>query len=290
MTFHRLKTTINLPTTLGQQPLFHSKVLVPTLQQFGLDDKEITAYLRLLKYGATRASTLAYLLAQPRTTIQHILERLEKQNLVLKTRDRNTYLYSAVHPEELLELLEVQKRKKNYEFQKLTNDLETVMPQLLGMMQTNRHIPNVQFYRGKAGVHQVLFDTLNSKTNLKDFANIDSMFKHVKDINDEYVAAREKTTLKKRSLLLDTPFARSIYESQGYSPKSHAGYKWINSQLYPFTIEMNIYDGKVSYLTYVENDLIGVIIENDYIYQMHDSIWNLLWDTLPEVDFKTTKQ
>ena len=47
---------------------------------------------------------------------------------------------------------------------------------------------------------------------------------------------------------------------------------------------MNIYDGKVSYLTYVENDLIGVIIENDYIYQMHDSIWNLLWDMLPMPD------
>ncbi len=44
---------------------------------------------------------------------------------------------------------------------------------------------------------------------------------------------------------------------------------------------MNIYDGKVSYLTYVRNEIIGVIIENDYIYQMHNSMWNLVWDLLP---------
>lgn len=257
-------------------------MLVKTLQHFGLDEKETAAYLRLLKYGGTRASTLAYLLAQPRSSVQNILTRLEKQNLVVKTRDKNTYIYSPVHPEEFIEILEVKKRKKNYEYQKLANELEKVMPQMLGMMQTDRHIPSVQFYRGRAGVHQVLFDTLNSRTNLKDFANIDSMFKYVKDINAEYVKAREKTTLKKRSLLLDTPFARKVYESQKYSPKSHAGYKWINSQRYPFTIETNIYDGKVSYLTYVENDLVGVIIENDYIYQMHNSMWDLIWDSLPD--------
>jgi hypothetical protein len=59
------------------------------------------------------------------------------------------------------------------------------------------------------------------------------------------------------------------------------GYKWIKSELYPFALEMNIYDGKVSYITYVENDFTGVIIENEHIYRMHDSMWNLIWDMLP---------
>ncbi len=94
--------------------------------------------------------------------------------------------------------------------------------------------------------------------------------------------SEKKTQIKKRSLLLDTPFAHKVYESGKYSPISHIGYKWIDHELYPFSIEMNIYDGKISYLTYVENDFIGVIVENDYIYRMHDSIWNMLWKMLPE--------
>lgn len=256
-------------------------MLIPTLKKFGLDDKEINLYLRLLKFGSMRASSLAYLIKQPRSTVQHILERLEKQNLVSKSHEKNALIYSAINPQELMNLLEMRRRNTDYQFKKTSQDLEKVMPQLLGMMQTNRHVPNVQFYRGREGIRKVLFDTLNSKTELKDFANVDAMFQHVKDINDEYIGKREKTSVKKRSLLLDTPFARKIYESGTYSPKSHLGYKWIDSELYPFTIEMNIYDGKISYLTYVENDLIGVIIENDYVYQMHNSIWNLIWDKLP---------
>lgn len=148
------------------------------------------------------------------------------------------------------------------------------------MMESHRPLPSVKFFRGREAVRTILFDTLNSKTELKDFANIDAMFKYVEDINTEYVEAREKTTVTKRSLLLDTPFARTIYESDTYSPKSHKGYKWINSMLYPFALEMNIYDGKISYITYVENDFTGVIIENETIYKMHDSMWNLIWDTL----------
>ncbi len=80
-----------------------------------------------------------------------------------------------------------------------------------------------------------------------------------------------------------------IYESGKYSPKSHHGYKWIDRELYSFTIEMNIYDGKVSYLTYVKDDFVGVIIENEHIYRMHDSIWNMLWDFLPAVKVKGKK-
>ena len=92
---------------------------------------------------------------------------------------------------------------------------------------------------------------------------------------------KTKHPVTKRSLLLDTPFARQVYESGNYSTKSHKGYKWINNALYPFALEMNIYDGKVSYITYVENDFVGVIIENEHIYRMHDSMWLMAWDLLP---------
>lgn len=252
------------------------------LQKLGLDEKEINIYLQLLKIGQNRASVIAYQLKLPRTTVQNILIRLEDQKLVMKIIDKNSFIFSATHPDNLSQIVEMQKRKQDYEFNRTIEELKKISPELIGMMKSNKLIPNVKFYQGLDGVREVLFDTLTSKTELKDFANIDSMFQYVKDINNEYVAEREKTDIKKRSLLLDTPFAHKIYESGTYSPKSHIGYKWINRELYPFTIEMNIYDGKVSYLTYVKDEFIGVIIQNDYIYQMHDSIWNILWDFLPE--------
>jgi predicted transcriptional regulator len=262
-------------------------MLQETLQQFGLDDKEIAVFLRLLKFGELRASALAYQMSLPRTTIQNILLRLEHEELVTKHFQKNTAIYAALPPEEVLLTWETRERRRSDEFKKNLGNFKKIMPELESMMRSNRTLPGVRFYRGMDGIRKVLLDTLTSKTELKDFANIDAMFQVIKPVNDEYVAEREKLVAKhpwltKRSLLLDTPFARQVYESGSYSPKSHKGYKWLPAGKYFFSLEMNIYDGKISYLTYVENDLVGVIIENDTIYQMHSALWDLLWDTLPE--------
>lgn len=251
------------------------------LKQFGLNDKEIEVYLELIKQGDARASVLGYRLNQPRSTVQNILRKLEEEDLLTKHQHGNTYIYSARHPEELTTIADQKKWAAAKKYDKLKDDLEEVYPDLLNLMNLNHSVPNVRVFRGREAAHKILFDTLESKTELKDYANIDNMFKYVQDINDEYVTAREKTDIKKRSILLDTPFARKVYESGKYSCSSHAGYKWISQDLYPFALEMNIYDGKVSYITYVENDFTGVIIQNQHIYQMHNSMWQALWDLLP---------
>lgn len=261
-------------------------MLTDVLTSLGLDDKERSIYLELLKRGPSRASVLSYHVNLPRTTVQNILLRLEREKLASKRIEKNVFIFAASDPENLLKIVDIKKRQETAKYERLRDDLQAIMPQMISMMQSNKNLPSVKFYRGRDAVRTILFDTLSSKTELKDFANIDAMFQYVKDINDEYVAAREKTMktkrpITKRSLLLDTPFAHQVYESGRYSPKSHKGYKWIKSSLYPFALEMNIYDGKVSYITYVEDDFTGVIIENEHIYRMHDSMWNLIWDMSP---------
>lgn len=267
-------------------------MLQETLQHFGLDDKEIAVFLRLLKFGEIRASALAYQMGLPRTTVQNILLRLEQEELITKHFQKNTAIYSALPPEEVLLTWQMRERRRADEAKKNLSDFQKILPELESMMRTNKTLPGVRFYRDIDGIQKVLRDTLTSKTELKDFANIDAMFQIIKPVNDAYVAEREKLVgkhpwLTKRSLLLDTPFARKIYESGTYSPKSHKGYKWLpkggpGGKPYFFSLEMNIYDGKISYLTYVENGLVGVIIENDTIYQMHNALWDMLWDSLPD--------
>lgn len=256
-------------------------MLEEVLAKLGLGEKDTRVFLALLERRSARASDLARQLRLPRTTVQNVLLRLERQSFVSQVGEKNAQCYSAVHPETLLDLYRSQTREQIRSLQQTETELAQVVPQIMGMLHSAKAIPQVRFFRGREGARQVLHDTLNSKTELKDFANIDAMFEVIKDINDAYVAEREKTTVTKRSLLLDTAFARKVYEGGHYSPKSHRGFKWMANELYPFTIEMNIYDGRVSYLTYVQEDLVGVIIENEHIYRMHDSMWNLIWDLLP---------
>jgi len=252
------------------------------LKELGLDEMEIAVYLQLLQNETNRVSTVAYQLKEPRTTVQSVLHRLEEKELSTKIFEKNTALYSPTNPEELLQLVETQKKKAERKFKETKGKLEKALPELQGMMKSNKNLPSIKFYRGKDGIRKVLFDTLTSKTELKGFINADAMDDQVLAINQEYVEERESSNVKKRAFILDTPHARDIRESGLYSPKSYIAWKWINKDLYPFSIEVNIYNGKISYLTYIEGDLVGVIIKNDHIYEMHKSMWNLIWDLLPD--------
>jgi len=258
----------------------NEEFFVPVLEKLGLSSKEIGVYSMLLKRPSLTPGEIAKKLGIPRTTAQNILLRMEREGFAIPAREKGKLTYYAEHPDSILLRYRRTKNEIVSKYSKIEEELETAVPQLIGLMHSAKSIPQVRFFKGMEGAKEVLWDTLSSKTELKDFANIDAMFEIIKDINNEYVAAREKTQVTKRSLLLDTPFARSVYEGKCYSPKSHRGYKWISQDRYPFVTEMNIYDGKISYLTYVREEIVGVIIENDFIYQMHDSIWNLLWDSL----------
>ena len=251
-------------------------------EQLGLGEKESEAYECLLQNGAMKASEVARRLGLPRTTTQHILSRLEREQVVVKALENRSFVYSALNPEHFISLLTQRKKEALLNYDSSIEEVKSLIPELLNVMQSAKSVPEMRVYRGRQGMREVLFDTLTSKTELKDFTNVDAMYTYFKEGNDEYVSVRETTNITKRSILLDTEFAREIYQSGEYSPKSHKGYKWIPSDLYTFSIEMNIYDNKVSYLNYVENDLIAVIIENEHIFQLHNSLWDLLWNLLPE--------
>jgi len=251
------------------------------LKEIGLDHKEIILYKNLLSIGSARASVLAYHTKFPRTTVQNVLLRLEKMDLLHKHLEENMYVYVAISPDDLKRSIKKRKKLETKKYDKMLSDLDLVMPEMMSLLAVNKGLPKIQLLKGRDAVRKVLFDTLKSKTEIKGYVNVEAMFDQVKDINDEYVAAREKSNVKKRGILLDSPEARAGHQLGLYSPNSYIDQKWVNAEMYPFSIETNIYDGKVSFITYVENDFVGVIIENDHIYQMHESMWNLIWDMLP---------
>ena len=68
-------------------------MITTILKKLDLTEKEIEVYLELLKIGLSRASVIAYKIAEPRTTVQSILLKLEEKNLVTKFLDKNTYIF-----------------------------------------------------------------------------------------------------------------------------------------------------------------------------------------------------
>ncbi len=244
----------------------YEEILIKT----GLSADQAKMYEVLLKGGSMPASKAAMKAGLKRGLGYKVIEQLMEMGLVEKI-DRKVALYIATHPSKINELI-----------QKKTNELKITEASLsgtLGLMISDYNLnsgkPNIRFFEGESGVKKVLEDSLYSREEILSYSDIISIQKYIKNINEWYVDQREKKGILKRAILLDTPEARKVLASYH---KEITNIKLIKLSTMPFESIMQIYDGKVSYITLSEKEMIGVIIENQAIYEMHKALFGFTWD------------
>ena len=128
-----------------------------------------------------------------------------------------------------------------------------------------------------SGTQIILNDSLTSKTEILTYADLEAIQKYIPEINREYVEKRDKLNIKKRGIVLDTPFSRKFIKD--YHPNVTET-KLILPGQYPFNTIVQIYDQKVSYLTLSEKNIVGIIIHDKNIYQTHKLLFKRLWESL----------
>jgi sugar-specific transcriptional regulator TrmB len=236
----------------------------------GLTPDQAKIYETLLKTGVMPASKAALKAGLKRGLGYKVIEQLVSLGLVEKI-DKKVALFAANHPSKVKELI-----------QKKSDDLKSVEATLsgaLGPMISDYNLtsgkPNVQFFEGEDGVKKVLEDSLYSREEILSYADITSIQKYIPKINEWYVEQREKKEVKKRGILLDTPEARKILSSYH---KGVTDAKIIKLDTPPFESITQIYDGKISYITLSDNQMIGIIIEDQAVYEMHKALFNFTWN------------
>jgi sugar-specific transcriptional regulator TrmB len=240
----------------------------------GLNNSEAEIYSALLAKGALTARQLSVATDLSRTNCYNILASLENYGLIeQQKRGAKTYFH-PLHPNKLEELIE--SREKQLKQAKLT--LAASLPAIMSQFNLAIGRPGIKFFEGKDGVQKVLEDSLTAKEEIVTYADIESIVKYINEINEAYVKKRAKSGIKKRAILVDSPFARN-YLKNYY--KDVTDIKLIGHEAAPFKTVMQIYDGKISYITLTEKNMIGVIIEDSNIYKMHKYIFEYLWRVAP---------
>jgi sugar-specific transcriptional regulator TrmB len=252
------------------------------LASAGMSEKEAQVYEIMLQIGQGMASDVCKKSPFKRGLVYKILEQLVEKKLITKKEyPGKIALFRVEHPYKISEMLDAQVQKANY----YKKSLEELMPQMISSYNLAFNRPGVKFYEGEEGVKKVLWDSLESKTEILTYGNMDLVVKYIDKINQEYVRIRDKKGLKKRALLLDSPFAQKYLKNYH---RAITDIRLIDSSNYFFTPVMEIYDGKISYVTLSEETKIGVIIEDKSIYDMNRSLFNLIWEKslpLDQVDF-----
>lgn len=248
-----------------------------TLLKAGLNFTEAILYETLLEKGPLTAGALTKETPYKRGLVYKTLDDLQNAGLVKKEdRGEKPALFHPEHPLALKELA----NKKEQELYDAKLALEGTLPQLSSEYNLSVGKPGVQFFEGEEGIKRVLEDSLTTKTVIYSYADIESIVKNIGKINEWYVREREKRDIEKKGLLIDSPFARDYLS--GYH-EYITDSKLFKTDAPEFQTVVQIYDGKVSYITLKKETMIGVIIEDAAIYEMQKYVFEYVWRITPSL-------
>jgi len=244
----------------------------------GLNDNEAVVYEFLLKTGKATAGEIIKNTPVKRGVAYNTLADLVAKKLVSETkiktkgaRGKNVIAeFSPNHPENLRSYLENEKEK----LEKAEKNLEANISSLISDFSLVSGRPGVRYFEGMEGIRKVLEDSLTSKNIIYTYADIEAICKYIDETNQSYVKKRDDMGIKKMAVIIDSPFAKK-YLKDYY--KAVTDVRFIDHELFPFNCVMQIYEGKVSYITLSDVSMVGVIIQDENIYQMHKSVFEFVW-------------
>lgn len=241
------------------------------LQDIGLSKDQAAVYLYLLRNGALSATMLSKRLGITRTLIYKIVDDLSKLGLVTKDESFKVTRFRAEHPFALRKIAEQQR----IQAEKTADAIEHTLTPLLSEFNLHSNKPAVHFLEGLEGVREVLEDTLTATECIYMYSDPESLVREVSDINEDYVKRRIKKGVSKKILRKDSELARQ------HSNTAHelSEIRIVKGAETPeFHSVLNIYDKKVSAITYKDNVFTSFIIHDESLYTMQRFAFEALWN------------
>ncbi|MBT7007101.1 hypothetical protein HN958_01185 [Candidatus Falkowbacteria bacterium] len=231
------------------------------LSELDLTKKEVDTYLSCLRLGATGVSQLSKETDIKRTTLYDILRNLQAKRLINTTTKGKKQLFYPEDPEKLADTLREKQRKLNEN-----------LPFLKNLFNQAGSRAKVRYYEGKTGLEDVYRDTLTCTGNISAFVTEDIFNYLGDDFGEEYLKKRTKNNIFVRAIGPDT---QKVKDHKKSDSKEFRKTILVPKKEFPFTIEMNIYNNKVAYMSF--KDEIGVIIESAEISKNMKLLFKLAW-------------
>lgn len=241
------------------------------LKNFGITPNETKVYLSMLKCGEAPISRIASVAKLNRITVHHIVERLEKEGLVVKFSKEKQKLVRPAHPKYL-----------ENKIKESSSLFEKAVPELLAMMRddTNKLKPIVRMYYGVEGFEKVAEELLEKPNiTIKHIGSVAEAHKFIglKYDRDYFVPTRISKNIHYKimqypnegNLVVITTHAEELREVR-YLPEK-----------YNISTNTFMVPGKIIIVT-TAKELMSVVIESDDISKSEIEKFDLIWNLLGE--------
>lgn len=241
-----------------------------TLEQFGLQGRKADVYLATLELGGASVIDISRKANIKRTTAYDILLDLQRDGLVSQTMEGKKRKFVGEDPEKIKTNL----ARKEAAFSE-------ILPMLKSIYNVKGEKPKIRFYEGIDGLKECYLDTLKYSGEILALGSEHAAKIISIDWLQGYVRDRAKKRIFLKAIVADSQLVQKEFLSKDREQLRIS--KTIDPKKYPFTIEINIYGHqKVFFMS--PNEQMGLIIEGAEIYRTMKSMFDLIWDNLPEAE------
>lgn len=236
-----------------------------TLITLGLSDKEVKVYLACLELGSATIQEIATKAGIKRTSIYNFLDEMKGKGLVSEIKQSGRVMIIAEDPNTLVQRMETQMR-----------DLQTVLPDLMGIFNRPGNKPKVKYYQGLEGLKKIYQDTLETKETIYAFGDYEDLMTTM-DPDYMWAYADERA---RRGIGIFTIAKKGEWATKAMKRNKAQKREMKLVDKVEFDTEVNIYGNKVALLSF-HRPYAGVIIEDRAIAETMKSIWKLVWNSVP---------
>lgn len=241
------------------------------LEQLGLDQKEISIYLALLKLGTASIRDIAAEADINRGTTYETLKGLAGKGIVSYFPKGKRRVFCAEPPEKLLDLAEEKRQALEQGIEEMKVSL---IPQL-NHLKPDFNSGNARFYEGDSGIEFVLKDILNTvaRQEEKSYCVFSSkpIRQHLYRPFPNYTQQRIRKNINVKVIAI----------GEGGEDADLSERKWIDAKGKIDASYIAIYPPKVAMISLASRDYpVAVVMDSKEIASTQQIIFDTLWNAL----------
>ena len=239
------------------------------LTENGLSPKEAVLYLTALEAGEMTLGRAAEKSHLKRSTVYSLVESLKERGIISTSKRRGSTYISALSPRLLIE-----------HFENSATMAKSVLPQLMELAYTSPIKPRIRFAEGMQAIKDILFEASSSKEDYIGFIDYTLMPKEIYHyIRTKVAPRRAKTGIKVRLLMPRNETDLKVLKEYTQSIE----HRIVDFPSRSNHIEILLYEGsKIGCMSYVKDEMFGVVIDSQAIYQTLYDLFMLIWQQTPK--------
>jgi len=237
------------------------------LQNIGLDGKEAKIYLASLQLGPAAIQDLSKASGIKRSTVYEVIDTLIDKALITVSQKGKRKVFTAQEPDNLLLFL---KQRENI--------LAEIMPDLEALKNTAAKKPAIRIFEGQKGLEQIYEDMIKKQGEILVLAAPrEKIAKGMMDFLHDWRHRRYAAKVPVRRININETGDKNNDYRQFELPEKIEVIKYLPKENYPFTVGIYIYRQKVAFISFSEQEMVGIIIRSPEINATMKMIFEMFW-------------